>query len=96
MDGLPLHTLSAAYVLAGIDDAIRARALALAETGACFVVLDRPGGAGRALTLALNTGSRGRAVFLPGDPADPAECAAALVECRQCWPHHEPVLLQPG
>jgi len=92
----PHPALSPAYVLAGIDGAIRARAWELAGTGACFVVLDVPGGAGRALTLALNTGSRGRAVFLPGDPTDPAEQAAALAECRQCWPQHEPVLLQPA
>jgi NAD(P)-dependent dehydrogenase (short-subunit alcohol dehydrogenase family) len=96
MSGLPSPTLSPAYVLAGIDGTIRARAWELAKTGACFVVLDVPGGAGRALTLALNAGSRGRAVFLPGDPTDPMERAAALAECRQCWPPHEPVLLQPA
>ncbi len=83
-----------AYVLAGIDPAMAATARQLADGGASFVILDPPGGPGRALVLELNTGSRGRAVYMPGNPALASERAEALVECARCWPDQTPILIQ--
>lgn len=82
-----------AYVLTGIDAAMAATARQLAAAGASFVILDRPGGPGRALVLELNTGSRGRAVYLPGNPDAPFDRSLALTECARCWPQQVPILI---
>lgn len=81
------------YVVLGVTPATAAACRALATQGGCFTLMDKDQDAGHRLTLELNTGSRGRAVFIPGDPEDPADRAEAMVENARCWPDQTPVIL---
>lgn len=81
------------YVVLGVTPATAAACRALAAQGGCFTIMDRDQDAGHRLTLELNTGSRGRAVFIPGDPEHPDDRADALAENARCWPDQTPVIL---
>lgn len=73
-------------VIAGVADPAAAEtARLLAKAGACLVLMDPDTEAGHRLTLELNTGNHGIAVFLPGNPADLGDMAAAVAEARRCW-----------
>ncbi|WP_041785334.1 SDR family NAD(P)-dependent oxidoreductase [Rhodospirillum centenum] len=73
-------------VVAGTATVAAAEAARLmAAAGANLVLMDRDLRAGHRLTLELNAGNRGIAVFLPGDPADAGDLAEAVAEARQSW-----------
>lgn len=73
-------------VIAGVADAAAARtARLLAGAGARLVLMDPDADSGHRLTLELNTGNSGIAVFLPGNPADLGDMAAAVAEARTAW-----------
>lgn len=73
-------------VVAGVADPAAADAARLfARSGARLVLMDPDAGLGRRIVLELNTGNSGIAVFLPGNPADLGDMAAAVAEARRCW-----------
>lgn len=74
-----------AFVIAGVSETTADIARLMKRQGSQFVIMDRDTHRGHRLTLELNTGNRGIAVFLPGDPADPADLDEAVEECRRCW-----------
>lgn len=55
------------------------------DQGGRFVVMGAETEPGRRLVLSLNTGNKGIAVFLPGDPDSPDDLAEAVAECHRCW-----------
>lgn len=88
--------MNLACIVLGIDATVAAACRVLAEGGCCFVIMDADSHAGHRLTLALNTGSRGRAVFVPGDPEQADDRAEALAECARCWPGQPSFILAPA
>ncbi len=73
-------------VIAGVADPAAAEtARLLAKAGARLVLMDPSADTGHRLTLELNTGNHGIAVFLPGNPADLGDMAAAVAEARTSW-----------
>lgn len=81
------------YVVLGVSPATVAVCRTLADQGGCFTIMDGDQRAGHRLTLELNTGSRGRAVFIPGNPQDPGDRAKAIAENARCWPDQTAVIL---
>jgi hypothetical protein len=68
----------------------------LASQGGCFTVMDMDQRAGHRLVLELNTGSRGRAIFIPGNPEESCDRADAIAENARCWPDQTALILSPA
>lgn len=84
------------YIVLGVTAGTESACRALAAQGGCFTIMDRDQRAGHRLVLALNTGSRGRAIFLPGNPADAGDQAEAMAENARCWPDQTALILSPA
>lgn len=91
-----MNSAQLSYLVLGVTPATIATCRTLAAQGGCFTVLDRDQKAGHRLVLELNTGSRGRAIFIPGNPQDPYDRADALAENASCWPDQTPLILSPA
>jgi len=74
-----------AVVTGTARDTLSDVAWTLKEAGAVMVLMAPDASAGRRLTLALNAGNRGVALFIPGDPRNPADLAEAQAEARRAW-----------
>ncbi|MFY8093715.1 MAG: hypothetical protein ACOVN0_09560 [Niveispirillum sp.] len=91
-----MNSAQLSYLVLGITPATMAACRTLATQGGCFTVLDGDQLAGHRLVLELNTGSRGRAIFIPGNPQDPDDRADAMAENARCWPDQTPLILSPA
>jgi hypothetical protein len=80
------------YILLGVSPASAYAARKLAPSGAAFVILERDRTVGRGLTLALNAGTPGYALYLPGDPSDPDDCALAIQEASLLGPQRSCII----
>ncbi|AUN30131.1 hypothetical protein [Niveispirillum cyanobacteriorum] len=84
------------YIVLGVTPAIAAACRTLAGQGGCFTIMDSDQRAGHRLVLELNTGSRGRAIFVPGNPEEAGDRADAMAENARCWPDQTPLILSPA
>ncbi|MFV3128252.1 hypothetical protein [Niveispirillum sp. KHB5.9] len=84
------------YVVLGLTPATAAACRTLANQGGCFTIMATDQDEGHRLTLELNTGSRGRAVFIPGDPQNVADRTYAMEENARCWPDQTALILSPA
>lgn len=91
-----MNSAQLSYLVLGITPATAAACRTLAAEGGCFTIMDPDQKAGHRLVLSLNTGSRGRAIFMPGDPRNPDDRADALIENARCWPDQSPIILSPA
>lgn len=91
-----MNATELAYVVLGVNPATDAACRALAVHGGCFTIMDADQQQGHRLALALNTGSRGRAIFIPGNPEDAGDRADALAETARCWPDQTAIILSPA
>ncbi|MBP7336747.1 hypothetical protein [Niveispirillum sp.] len=91
-----MNSAQLSYLVLGVTPATMAVCRALAAQGGCFTILDTDQKAGHRLVLELNTGSRGRAIFIPGDPRNPNDRADAVAENASCWPDQTPLILSPA
>lgn len=91
-----MNSAQLSYVVLGVTPASTAACRTLASQGGCFTIMDRDQRAGHRLTLELNTGSRGRAVFIPGNPEQDGDRAEALAENARCWPDQTGIILSPA
>ncbi|OYQ32360.1 hypothetical protein CHU95_16285 [Niveispirillum lacus] len=91
-----MTSLQLSYLVLGVTPATIAACRTLAGQGGCFTILATDQEAGHRLVLELNTGSRGRAIFIPGNPQDAGDRADALAEHARCWPDQTPLILSPA
>lgn len=91
-----MNSAQLSYLVLGVTPATIATCRTLAAQGGCFTILDGDQSAGHKLVLELNTGSRGRAIFIPGNPHDADDRADALLENARCWPDQTPLILSPA
>ncbi|MFV3074099.1 hypothetical protein [Niveispirillum fermenti] len=91
-----MNATELAYVVLGVTAGTAAACRALATHGGCFTIMDTDQDRGHRLTLALNTGSRGRAIFIPGNPENAGDRADALAETARCWPDQAAIILSPA
>jgi len=91
-----VNSAQLSYIVLGVTPSTSAACRTLASQGGCFTVMDMDQRAGHRLVLELNTGSRGRAIFIPGNPEDDGERADAIAENARCWPDQTALILSPA
>lgn len=88
-----MNAAQLSYIVLGVTPAIAAACRTLASQGGCFTIMDMDQQAGHRLVLELNTGSRGRAIFVPGNPEQAGDRADAIAENARCWPDQTALML---
>lgn len=91
-----MNAAQLSYIVLGVTPATAAACRTLAGQGGCFTIMDSDQRKGHRLVLELNTGSRGRAIFIPGNPEESCDRADAMVENARCWPDQTALILSPA
>ena len=88
-----MNSAQLSYLVLGVTPATVAACRTLAGQGGCFTIMDSDQQAGHRLVIELNVGSRGRAIFFPGNPRNEDDRVQAMVENARCWPDQTMLIL---